>query len=204
MIPGVMTPRIYLLRHGETAWSLSGQHTSRTDIPLTERGQQQAHDLGDILRREKFAEVWSSPRQRARRTCELAGFAAIMKTEPLLVEWDYGEYEGITTAEIRAKNPNWNLFTDGCPNGEFPDQISQRADQLISRLRALATDVALFSHGHFLRVVAARWIGLPVVEAQHLLLRTASLSILASEHNNLGEPAIALWNATLDLLHAQK
>jgi probable phosphoglycerate mutase len=204
MIPGVMTPRIYLVRHGETAWSLSGQHTSRTDIPLTERGEHQARDLGDLLRQQKFSEVWSSPLQRARRTCELAGFAGVMKVEPLLVEWNYGDYEGITTADIRAKNPNWNLFTDGAPNGESPSEISARADQLISRLRTLTTNIALFSHGHFLRVLAARWLGLPVREAQHFLLQTASVSILACEHNNPHEPVIALWNASLELLQPEK
>ncbi len=204
MIHGDMTPRIYLVRHGETAWSLSGQHTSLTDIPLTQRGEQQARQLGELLRHEQLSEVWSSPLQRARRTCEIAGFAGMMKIEPALTEWNYGEYEGVTSAEIRTRRPHWNLFADGCPGGESPAQVSQRADSLLPRLRALRGNAAVFAHGHFLRVLAARWIGLCVRDGQHLLLHTASLSILACEHNNPDEPVLALWNAALERLHAMK
>jgi broad specificity phosphatase PhoE len=195
-----MVPKIYLVRHGETAWSLSGQHTSRTDIPLTERGEQQAQRLGEILRRTEFAQIWSSPLQRARRTCEAAGLGSNMRIDPALTEWSYGEYEGVTSAEIRARRPGWNVFRDGCPGGESPEQVSARADQVVGRLRAMDGKIAVFSHGHFLRALAARWIALAVGEGQRLLLQTASLSILSCEHNNPEEPVIALWNAGLDYL----
>jgi len=186
--------RIYLVRHGETEWSLSGQHTSRTDIPLTARGENAAQELGRRLREISFARVLTSPRQRARRTCELAGLGQAIELEPNLVEWDYGDYEGQRSADIRKARPDWNLFRDGCPNGETPAQVSDRANRLITRLRELDGNVALFSHGHFGRVLAARWIDLPVSEAGHFLLDTASLSILGYEHNHLESPVIALWN----------
>ena len=169
---------LYLIRHGETEWSLSGQHTGRTDIPLTARGEDEARELGQCLRAIPFARVLTSPRQRARRTCELAGLGPAAEIEPDLAEWDYGDYEGQRSVDIRKGRPDWNLFRDGCPNGEMPAQVSDRADRLIARLRALDGNVALFSHGQFGCVLAARWIGLPVVEAQHFLLGTASLSIL--------------------------
>jgi broad specificity phosphatase PhoE len=190
-----MLPRIYLIRHGETEWSLSGQHTSHTDIPLTGRGEDGARELGQRLRDIQFARVLTSPRQRARRTCELAGLGRAREIEPDLAEWDYGDYEGQRSADIRKARPDWNLFRDGCPRGETPAQISDRADRLIARLRVLDGNVALFSHGHFSRVLAARWIGLPVSEAQRFLLDTASLSILGYEHNHVESPVIALWNA---------
>ena len=190
-----MLPRIYLIRHGETEWSLSGQHTSRTDIPLTEQGEQDARKLGERLRDLNFSQVFSSPRQRARRTCELTGLAQVAEIEPDLAEWDYGDYEGKRSADILPTRPDWNLFRDGCPRGETPAQISDRADRLIGRLRVLDGNVALFSHGHFGRVLAARWIGLPVSEAQRFLLDTASLNILDYEHNHVESPVIALWNA---------
>jgi len=189
-----MPPRIYLIRHGETEWSLSGQHTGRTDIPLTTRGEDGARKLGLRLREIQFARVLTSPRQRARRTCELAGLGFVAEIEPDLAEWDYGDYESRRSAEIRKSRPDWNLFRDGCPNGESPGQISDRADHLIARLRSLDGNVALFSHGHFGRVLAARWIGLPVIEAQRFLLDTASLNILAYEHDRVESPVIALWN----------
>jgi len=195
-----MVPRIYLVRHGETAWSLSGQHTSATDIPLTPRGQQQAHRLGELLRATDFVQVWSSPLQRARGTAQAAGFGERMTLEPALTEWNYGQYEGLTSAQIRARRPEWNLFRDGCPGGESPPEISARADEVISRLRAIEGNVAVFSHGHFLRALTARWITLAVGEGQRLLLQTASLSILSCEHNNIDEPVIALWNAGLEYL----
>jgi broad specificity phosphatase PhoE len=188
-------PVVYLARHGETAWSLSGQHTGRTDLPLTERGERNARALGERLRGMTFAKVLTSPLQRAVRTCELAGFGAVAEIDPDLVEWDYGEYEGRRTAEIHAERPDWQLFRDGCPGGEAPDQIGARADRVIGRVRALKADVLVFSSGHILRVLAARWLGLDVAGGRYLLLSTASLSALGYEHN-MTEPAIRLWNET--------
>ena len=185
----------YLMRHGETAWSLSGQHTGRTDIPLIEQGEQDARKLAERLRAVKFSRVFTSPLQRARRTCELAGLGDLAEIEPDLVEWDYGEYEGLRPVDIRKAQPDWNVFRDGCPGGEAPGQISARADRLITRLRTLEGNIALFSHGHFGRVLAARWIGLEIRQAQSLLLSTASISILGYEHNVAEVPAIVLWNA---------
>jgi broad specificity phosphatase PhoE len=183
------------MRHGETAWSLSGQHTGRTDIPLTEQGEQDARKLAERLRAVKFRRVFSSPLQRAQRTCELAGLGKVGEIEPDLAEWDYGDYEGQRPADIRKARPDWNVFRDGCPGGESPVQVFERADQLIARLRMLAGNIALFSHGHFGRVLAARWIGLEIRQAQSLLLSTASISILGYEHNVTEVPAIVSWNA---------
>ena len=190
-----MLPHIHLIRHGETAWSLSRQHTGRTDIPLTAKGEQQAHRLGDALRAVTFTRIFSSPRQRARRTCELAGFDPAPEVEPDLCEWDYGRYEGKTTIEIVEIHPGWDLFRDGCPDGETPAQVVTRADACVARLRSCEGNVAVFSHGHFLRVLAARWVGFPVSSARHLLLDTASHSILGYEHNDDTRPVLALWNA---------
>lgn len=190
-----MDSRHYLIRHGQTDWSLSGQHTGRTDIPLTEQGEQDARDLAKRLRAVRISHVFTSPRQRARRTCELAGLDAVAELEPDLAEWDYGDYEGQRSVDIRKGRPDWNLFRDGCPRGESPVQVSERADRVIARLRAVEGNTAIFSHGHFGRVLAARWIGLPVNQAQHFLLSTASLSILGHEHNLAEESAIVLWNA---------
>ena len=190
-----MLQRLYLVRHGETAWSLSGQHTGRTDIPLTEQGEQDARELAERLRGVSFSRVFTSPLKRARRTCELAALNKIAEIEPDLVEWDYGDYEGQSAAEIRKVRPDWNIFRDGCPGGESPIQVSERADRLIARLRTLEGDLAIFSHGHFGRVLAVSWIGLPLEQAQHFLLDTASLSILGYGHNLAEEPAIILWNA---------
>ena len=192
-----MLPRIYLIRHGETEWSLSGQHTGRTDIPLTARGEERAQQLGARLRNIQFAQVLTSPRQRARRTCELAGFGAVAEIDPDLAEWEYGDYEGLRSVDIRKLQPDWDLFRDGCPGGETPAQVSERADRFLARLRALHGNVALFSHGHFGRVLAVRWIGLTVSEARRFVLSTASLSILGYEHDSVAEPVIALWNAGL-------
>jgi probable phosphoglycerate mutase len=188
-------PVIYLARHGETAWSLSGQHTGRTDLPLTERGERNARALGERLRALVFARVFTSPLQRAVRTCELAGFGAMAEIDPDLVEWDYGQYEGRRTAEILAQRPGWQLFRDGCPGGESPDQVGARADHAIARMRALKGNVLIFSSGHFLRVLAARWLGLDAAGGRYLLLSTASLSALGYEHNP-AEPVIRLWNET--------
>jgi broad specificity phosphatase PhoE len=189
-------PVIYVARHGETAWSLSGQHTSFTDLPLTERGEHNARRLGERLKGLTFAKVLSSPLQRATRTCELVGFGAVAEIDRDLLEWNYGEYEGRRTAEILGERPGWQLFHDGCPGGESPDQIGARADRVVSRLRAIHGDVLLFSSGHFLRVLAARWLGLEPAGGRYFLLSTASLGTLAYEHNKLSEPVIRLWNDT--------
>jgi broad specificity phosphatase PhoE len=189
-------PVIYLARHGETAWSLSGQHTGTTDLPLTERGERNARGLGERLRGLTFPKVYTSPLQRATRTCELAGFGAAAEVDHDLLEWNYGEYEGRRTAEILAERPDWQLFRDGCPGGESPRQVGARADRVVSRLCAVQGDVLLFSSGHFLRVLAARWLGLEPAAGRYLLLSTASLGTLAYEHNNLSEPVIRLWNDT--------
>jgi probable phosphoglycerate mutase len=188
-------PTIYVARHGETAWSISGQHTGRTDIPLTERGERNARRLGERLKGLTFVKVLSSPLQRARRTCELAGFGPVAEIDADLLEWDYGEYESLTSAQILAKRPDWNLFRDGCPGGETPDHIGARADGVVQKLRAVNGDVLLFSSGHFLRVLAARWLGLEPAGARFFLLGTASLSALSYEHNQ-SEPAIRFWDDT--------
>ena len=190
-----MLSHIYLVRHGETAWSLSGQHTGRTDIPLTELGEQDARKLAERLRAVKFSRVFTSSLQRARQTCELAGLGDIAEIEPDLAEWDYGDYDGQRSVDIRKARPDWNVFRDGCPGGESPAQVSERADQVIARLRTLEGNIAIFSHGHFGRILAARWIGLETRQAQNLLLSTASISILGYEHNVAEVPAIVLWNA---------
>ena len=184
--------RLYLIRHGETAWSLSGQYTGRTDIPLTAHGEDTARELGQRLRNVSFAHVLTSPLMRAQQTCALAGLLAAPKIEPDHAEWDNGDDEGRTPADVLASRPNWDLFRDGSPHGETPSQISARADRFIARLRVLDGNVALFSHGHFGRVLAARWIGLSVTQAEHFLLNTASLSILCYEHYCTDQPAIAL------------
>ena len=188
-------PRLYLARHGETAWSLTGQHTGLTDLPLTERGERNARNLGPRLAGLTFAKVFTSPLQRATRTCELAGFAAFAEVDPDLVEWDYGKYEGIRTAEIHAGRPGWQLFRDGCPGGESPEQVGARADRVVSRVRAIKGDVLIFSSGHFLRMLAARWLGLEPAAGRFFLLSTASLSALGYE-NTLSQPVIRLWDDT--------
>ena len=186
-------PLIYLARHGETAWSLSGQHTGRTDLPLTEHGEAQARSLGKRLRGSTFAAVLTSPSQRAVRTCELAGFGAMAEIAPDLAEWDYGEYEGRRTAEILTERPDWRLFRDGTPGGESPDQVGARAERVVARLRAVHGDVLIVSSGHISRVVAARWLGLPPSGMRYFVLGTASLSLLGYEHD-LDEPVTRLWN----------
>jgi broad specificity phosphatase PhoE len=186
-------PVIYLARHGETAWSLTGQHTGLTDLPLTERGERNARALGDRLIGLSFAKVFTSPLQRAAHTCELAGFGAVAEVDRDLLEWNYGQYEGRRTAEIHAERPDWQLFRDGCPGGESPDQVGARADRALSRLRAVQGDVLLFSSGHFLRVLAARWLGLEPAGGRFFLLSTASLSAVGYEHN-LSQPVIRLWD----------
>lgn len=187
--------RLYLIRHGETEWSLSGQHTGRADIALTAHGEDAAREVGRRLRNISFGHVLTSPLQRAQQTCALAGLGPSPLIEPDLAEWDNGDDEGRTRAEILASRPGWNLFRNGSPHGETPAQISDRADRLIARLRSMDGNVALFSHGHFGRVLAARWIGLSVEQAQHFLFSTAALSILCYEHDRTGQPAISLWNS---------
>jgi broad specificity phosphatase PhoE len=186
-------PEIYLARHGETAWTLSHQHTGRTDIPLTERGERNARSLGQRLRGTTFDKVLTSSLVRATRTAELAGFGSVSLADPNLMEWDYGRYEGKTTAEIRKENSNWSLFRDGCPDGESVATVGARADRVIARLRGLDGRVLLFGHSHFFRVLAARWLGLIPADGRLYFLSTASLSILGYEHS-LDEPVIRLWN----------
>jgi broad specificity phosphatase PhoE len=190
-----MLPTIYLARHGETAWSLSGQHTGLTDLALTERGEHNARQLGNRLTGLAFAKVFTSPLQRAVRTSELAGFAAVAEVDRDLREWNYGDYEGRRTTEIHVERPDWQLFRDGCPGGESPSQVGARADRVVRRMRALEGDVLVFSSGHFLRVLAARWLGLEPAAGRFLLLSTASVSTLSYEHT-LSEPVIRLWNDT--------
>ena len=188
-------PVLYLARHGETAWSITGQHTGVTDLPLTGQGEQNAQRLGKRLAGIAFAKVFTSPLQRAARTCELAGFGARASVDPNLVEWNYGDYEGLRTAEIHLSNPAWELFRDGCPNGESPGEVAARADEVVKRLRAIDGDVLVFSSGHFLRVLAARWLGIEPAAGRFLSLNTASLSALSYEHN-LSRPTIRFWNDT--------
>ena len=190
-----MLPTIYLARHGETAWSLSGQHTGLTDLALTERGERNAGQLGNRLSGLAFAKVFTSPLQRAVRTSELAGFTAVAEVDRDLLEWNYGDYEGRRTTEIHVERPDWQLFRDGCPGGESPSQVGARADRVVHRMRALEGDVLVFSSGHFLRVLAARWLGLEAAAGRFLLLSTASVSALSYEHD-LSEPVIRLWNDT--------
>jgi len=189
-------PIVYLARHGETAWTLSGQHTGLTDLPLTGNGERIARRLGDRLKGIALAKVYTSPLPRARRTCQLAGFGSVAQVDPDLVEWDYGQYEGRRGIEIRAERPDWNLFRDGCPGGETPRHVSARADRVISRVRAIPGNVLLFTSGHFIRVLAARWLGLePTVNSRYFMLSTASLSALGYE-NELSRPVIRFWNDT--------
>jgi broad specificity phosphatase PhoE len=186
--------RVYLLRHGETQWSLSRQHTGLTDIPLTENGRSVARRLAPVLAAQSFELVLVSPLQRARQTCELAGLDARATVDHDLVEWNYGEYEGLTPQQIRESEPEWLIFRDGCPGGESPTQIEARIDRVISKVRAVEGDAALFAHGHILRALAARWLGLPVASGCHFLLDTATLCVLSYYH---GIGAVERWNAAL-------
>jgi probable phosphoglycerate mutase len=197
-------PRLYYIRHGETEWSTSGQHTGSTDLALTERGETQACRLVPWLGAIDFTHVFTSPMQRARRTCELAGLGPRAKIEPDLMEWNYGDYEGQRTADIRKVRPGWDAFRDGCPGGEMPWQIAERADRLIRHLITLEGNLALFSHGGFAGVLATRWIGLPVAEGAHFPLDTASLSILAYSPTHPETRAITLWNAVHGVVCATK
>ncbi len=191
-------PVIYLARHGETAWSLAGQHTGLTDVWLTERGERNARRLGERLAGLTFAKVLTSPLQRATRTCELAGFKDVAEVDHNLVEWNYGNYEGLRTEEIHAERPDWQIFRDGCPGGELPDEVGARADHVLNRVRTIKGDVLIFSSGHFLRMVAARWLELEPAAGRFFILNTASLSALGYEHTP-SQPAVRLWNDTRHL-----
>lgn len=186
--------QIYLVRHGETEWSLSGQHTGITDIPLTANGRSVAKLFEPLSAKQSFALVLTSPLERARTTCELAGLGGSAEVDRDLIEWNYGEYEGLTTKQIHVKSPEWMLFRDGCPGGESPEQVGARADRLIARVRAADGHVALFAHGHILRVLVVRWLGFPVVAGCHFMLDTATLSVL-SYYRDI--PAVKRWNAPL-------
>jgi broad specificity phosphatase PhoE len=186
--------KVYLLRHGETEWSLNGRHTGVTDVPLTENGRTAARRLKPILAKETFALVLTSPLSRARETCELAELGKQANVEPDLVEWNYGEYEGLTTEQIRLTRPDWSVFRYGCPGGETPDQIGARADRVLTKVRASEGDVVLFAHGHILRVIAARWINLSAGYGEHFLLDTATLNVLGYYRES---PAFKIWNAPL-------
>src|SRR5260370_11181696 len=188
-------PVIYLVRHGETAWSATGRHIGLTDLPLTERGERNAKSLRERLAGMVFTRVLTSPLQRAVRTCELAGFGAVAEVDPDLVEWNYGDYEGLRTAEIQAKRPGWQLFRDGCPNGESPEQIGARADRVVRRVRAVQGNVLIFSSGHFLRVFASRWLCPEPFAGKFFMLDVASFSALSYEHDP-SSPAMRFWNDT--------
>ena len=201
---GEELPIIYLARHGETEWSLTGRHTGLTDLPLTEVGERNAQRLRERLSGLKFNSVFTSPLQRARRTSELAGFGSRAAIVPDLVEWDYGEYEGRTSVQIHGEWPDWQLFRDGCPGGESPERVAARADRVVDLVRAVSGNVLLFSSGHFLRMLAARWCQVePIANARPFMLDTASLSALGYEHS-LSQPVIRLWNDTHHLLTAKE
>jgi probable phosphoglycerate mutase len=188
-------PVTYLARHGETEWSRDGRHTGVTDLPLTEQGEHNAQRLRERLTGLLFVKVLTSPLQRARRTSELAGFGDVAEVDRDLVEWNYGDYEGVRTDEIRANRPGWELFRDGCPNGESPADVATRADCVLARVRAIKGNVLIFSSGHFLRVFTARWLGLGPIIGKYLMLDTASVSALSYEHDTC-DPAIRFWNDT--------
>jgi broad specificity phosphatase PhoE len=188
-------PQLFVARHGETEWTITGQHTGTTDLPLTERGEANARRLGKRLAGHAFAKIFVSPLLRARQTYELAGIDGVADVDRDLVEWNYGDYEGRKTSEIRVEQPDWQLFRDGCPNGESPAEVGVRADRVIARVRVIDGDVIVFSSGHFSRVLAARWLGLEPGAGRYFLLGTASLSVLGYEHS-LAEPVIRLWNDT--------
>ena len=187
-------PRLFLTRHGDTAWTDSHQRTGRTDLPLNEAGEERARQIGERLRRYTFARVFTSPLQRASRTCELAGFGAVATTDPDLVEWDYGRFEGMLTRDILRQSPGWELYRDGCPGGESPAEVAARADGFIDRVRRIEGDVLAFSSGHIIRMIAARWLGLPPGAGRFFYCRPASVGVLGFEHRKRDEPIIGLWN----------
>jgi probable phosphoglycerate mutase len=187
-------PRLFLARHGDTAWTESRQHTGRTDIPLNESGEERARRIGEKLRIFSFARVFTSPLQRASRTCALAGFGKVARVDPDLVEWDYGRFEGIRTSEILKERPGWELYRDGCPDGESPNDVAVRADAFIARVRRIEGDVLAFSSGHIIRMIAARWLGMPPGAGRFFFCRPASVGVLSFEHGSRDEPIIGLWN----------
>jgi probable phosphoglycerate mutase len=187
-------PRLFLARHGDTPWTDSRQHTGRTDLALNERGEESARRIGERLQRFSFAHVFTSPLQRASKTCELAGFGKAAEVDPDLLEWDYGRFEGQLTRDILKERPGWELFRDGCPDGESPQDVAARADRFIARVRGIAGDVLAFSSGHIIRMIAARWLGLPPGGGRFFYCRPASVGVLSFEHNSRDEPIISLWN----------
>jgi probable phosphoglycerate mutase len=187
-------PKLFLARHGDTAWTESRQRTGRTDLPLNERGVEHARQLGERLRRFSFTRVFTSPLQRASTTCELAGFGKVAEVDPDLVEWDYGRYEGKLTRDILKERPGWEMFRDGCPDGESPEDVAARADRFIARVRAIEGDVLAFSSAHIIRMLAARWLGVPPGAGRFFFCRPASVGVLGFEHNSRDEPIIGLWN----------
>ena len=187
-------PKLYLARHGNTAWTDSHQHTGRTDLPLNERGEEHARQIGECLQRFSFSRVFTSPLQRASKTCELAGFGAGAEVDPDLIEWDYGRFEGKLTRDILKERPGWELYRDGCPGGESPEDVAARADRFVARVQAAAGDVLAFSSGHIIRMIAARWLGLPPVVGRCFFCRPASVGVLGFEHDSRDQPVIRLWN----------
>ncbi len=187
-------PRLYLARHGDTAWTDAHRHTGRTDVPLNERGEEHARQLGVQLRRFSFSHVFTSPLQRAFRTCALAGFGAGAEVDADLIEWDYGRFEGKRTGDVLEERPGWELFRDGCPDGESSADVAARADRFIARVREIAGDVLAFSSGHIIRMIAARWLGLAPALGRMFFCEPASVGVLGFEHDNPEEPVIRLWN----------
>jgi broad specificity phosphatase PhoE len=187
-------PRLFLARHGDTAWTESRQHTGRTDLPLNESGEARARQIGERLGRFSFSRVFTSPLRRASRTCELAGFGPVASVDPDLVEWDYGRFEGKLTRDILKERPGWEMFRDGCPDGELPQDVAARADRFIARVRAIEGDVLAFSSAHIIRMIAARWLGLPPGAGRFFFCRPASVGVLGFEHKNRDEPILGLWN----------
>ena len=187
-------PKLYLARHGDTAWTDSHQHTGRTDLPLNARGEEHARQLGERLRDFSFAQVFISPLQRASKTCELAGFGGAAQIDSDLIEWDYGALEGTLTSDILKRRPGWELYRDGCPDGESPEDVAARADHFIARVRCIDGDVLAFSSGHIIRMIAARWLGVPPAAGRFFFCRPASVGVLGFEHHSREEPIIGLWN----------
>ena len=187
-------PKLYLARHGDTAWTDSHQHTGRTDLPLNERGEEHARQIGERLQRFSFSRVFTSPLQRASKTCELAGFGAGAEVGPDLIEWDYGRFEGMLTRNILKERPGWELFRDGCPGGELPADVAARADRFIARVRSIEGDLLAFSSGHIIRMIAARWLGGPPAAGRFFFCDPASVGVLSFEHASRDEPIIHLWN----------
>jgi len=187
-------PKLYLARHGDTAWTDSHQHTGRTDLPLNEGGEQHARQIGESLRRFSFSRVFTSPLQRASKTCELAGFGAGAEVDHDLIEWDYGRFEGTLTNDVLKERPCWELYRDGCPDGETPGDVAARADRFVARVHGIAGDVLAFSSGHIIRMIAARWLGLPSAAGRFFFCDPASVGVLGFEHDNRDQPIIQVWN----------